>query len=600
MIERILVGLDGSGAGAAAAGLAGWVASRLGSRLRLVSVIEEPPPYVSARLEEQSERTAAAAYYADVHRDTLARLQRRGLRADTRIEAGNEASALLEAARSFDADLIAIGHAGHSGVWGTGIGATAGRVAQDALCSVLVVRRGGGELSRLLAAYDGSPDSIRAVELAAALAAPAGIELMIAVAQDMAADRDPRRSLEALRGRLASPSNWRVSPVDGDPVHAISALARDDEHGLVVIGAHGSRHPWAAGLGPVALGVLERAAASVLVVRPAIGLLSARRLMHAEPVTVTVDTPVPVAATRLLRLGIKCLPVIDADGVPLGVLTLGDLLRRATFGIRHSLADAVGEAAVERELQRLAESGSTCRDIMTAPALTATSTDMAPELLGRMSDHAVKRLLIVDESGVLVGIVSRSDILRALASAVEGPDVATRRAVSGHLAADVMRPGVATVRPETPGEDVARAVLGSGVGRVAVVDSDGRLVGVVATRDLLPLATDETRHHLVGAMGGVTGRLEAFLAGLRHASGSPTTAADLMRRDVVVVDPGASLGEVLRLMMSRSLKRILVTDPSGTPIGVIDRADVVRAAAARLGGGQPAEGETPSSGPHTR
>jgi CBS domain-containing protein len=599
MIDRILVGLDGSEAGAAAASLAGWLAGQLGARIRLVSVVEEPPPYVSARREERSEREAAAAYYAGVHREALARLQRRGLRADTRIEAGNEAAGLLAAATSFDAELIAIGHAGHSGAWGTGLGATAGRVAQGASSSVLVVRRGGGAIARLLVAYDGSPDASRAVELAAALAAAAGLDLVIAASADVVAERDPRRALDALRGRVVSTPTWLVSPVEGDPVDAVSAIAGDGEQALVLVGAHGSRHPWASGLGPVALGVLERAPASVMVVRPAFGLLSARRLMRSDPVTVPPDTAVPVAATQLLRLGIKCLPVVDTDGRPVGILTLGDLLRRATFGIRHSLVDAVGEAAIERELRRLAESGTTCRDIMTAPALTAAANEMVPELLRRMSDHAVKRLLIVDQSGVLIGIISRSDILRALAGAAEGPDIATWRVVSGHLAADVMRPGVATVRPETPGEDAARAVFGSGVGRVAVVDPDGRLVGVVATRDLLPLASDDTRHQFVGALGGVAGRLEAFLAGIRRAPGSPPTAADLMRGDVAAVGADASLGDVLRLMMETGLKRILVTDRSRVPIGVIDRADVVRALVASLDGDALAGTATRTTAPDT-
>jgi CBS domain-containing protein len=146
-----------------------------------------------------------------------------------------------------------------------------------------------------------------------------------------------------------------------------------------------------------------------------------------------------------------------------------------------------------------------------------------------------------------------------------------------------MRQGVATVRPDTTGEDVARAVLGSGVGRVAVVDATGHLAGVIATRDLLPLASDASRHHFVGALGGVAGRLEAFLFGLGSSTEAQPTAGELMRREVTAVAGDASLGEVLRLMMAKGLKRILVTDPRGIPVGVIDRADVVRALAPGLG-----------------
>lgn len=582
MLRRILIGLDGSEAGAAAATLAGWVAHQLGSQLRLVSVVEEPPPYISAGSEERSARAAAAAYYADAHRKASARLQRRGLRADSRIEAGNEASGLLAAAAAFDADLIAIGHAGHSGVWGTGLGATAGRVAGSAPSSVLVAQRAAIDPARLLVAYDGSPDAIRAVELGAALAAPAGLGLTIAASPELVADRDPRRAVGALRERVAPNLAWNVATIEGDPVRAIDSLSSDGEHTLVLVGAHGARHPWAGGLGPVALGVLERAAASVIVVRPPTGSLTARGLMRARPVAVTPETSVGQAAAQLLRLGIKCLPVIDASGRPVGVLTLGDLLRRAAFGVRHSLAEGVGDEELEREISRLTESGSRCGDLMTRGAATASPDAPVSELLRVMSQRSIKRVLIVDDDGVLVGIVARSDILRALAGAGESTEDVTRRAVAGGRAGDIMRPGIAKVSTSASAEDVARAVLGSRVGRVAVVDPAGRLVGVIASRDLLSLATDETRQHLLGVMGGVSGRLEAFLAGLRHGSDSPPTAGDLMRRDVVTVAATAPLGEVLRVMMSRALKRILVLDRDGVVAGVVDRADVVRVLAEAL------------------
>jgi CBS-domain-containing membrane protein/nucleotide-binding universal stress UspA family protein len=584
MIERILVGLDGSEAGAAATILAGVLAHELGSRLRLVSVIEEPPPYASVQRQERAEREGAEAYYEGVHREALARLRRRGIIAEARIATGNESAGLVAAAAAFDADLIAIGHAGHSGVWGTGLGATATRVVQTARTSVLVAQRGAVDLDRVLVAYDGSPDAVRAVELAAAIVRRASGGIVIAAPANLVDAGDPRRGLPALRQRVGPDLEWTVRPVQDDAVRAICALADEGAHDLVLIGAHGERHPWAGGLGPTALGVLERSKASVLVVRRPVDALTARRLMTARPVTARPETTAREAADELLRLGIKCLPVVDADGRPLGVVTLGDLLRRAGFGLRASLTEGVGEPELERELDRLAARGVTCRDIMSSPVVSASPDEDVFGLLRTMDAHRIKRVLVVEPDGRLAGVVSRLDVLRAFAGSADSPDVATRRSVTGRVAGDVMRPGVASVAPTAPAEEVARAVLASGVGRVAVVEDAGRLVGVIATRDLLPLATDATRQHLVGALGGVSGRLEAFFAGLRHmAPDAAPTAADLMRPDAVTIGAETPLVDVLRRMMTQSLKRILVVDDAGSVLGVVDRADVARALAAAPG-----------------
>lgn len=576
MFERILVGLDGSEAGGAAAILAGRLAAEE-ALLRLVSVIEEPPPYLSAQREERAEHESAEAYYAGVHREALARLQRRGIAAEAKILVGNESAGIVAAAAAFGADLIAIGHAGHSGAWGSGLGATASRVAQVARTSVLVAQRGAGDVDRILLAYDGSPDALRAAEVASAVARGASSRITVAASAELVDEGDPRRGLPALRDRVGPDLHWSVRPVDDDPVRTICALSSEGAHDLVVIGAHGARRPWAAGLGPTVLGVLEHAKANVLVVRRPVDVLTARRLMTPRPVTVSPDTSAAVAADKLLRLGIKCLPVVDGDGGPMGVVTLGDMLRRAGFGLRSSLSEEVGEHGLQAELSRMAERGVTCRDIMSAPAVTAEPDEDVFALLRLMDARGIKRVLILDPDGRLTGIVSRLDILRAFAGAADSPEVTMRRVVTGRVAADVMRTGVTTVSPTASAEEVARAVMASGVGRVAVVDTTGRLVGVIATRDLIRLATDDNRHHLLGALGGVSGRLEAFFAALRHEGpGAVPTARELMRGDAVAVSPATPLADVLRRMMAQSLKRILVVDPQGAVLGVVDRADVVR------------------------
>ncbi|HTS14956.1 MAG TPA: universal stress protein, partial [Candidatus Sulfotelmatobacter sp.] len=434
MVARIIVGLDGSEASRAAASLAGWVATRTGGRVRLVSVVEEPPPYVSARREEQAERATAEAFFGGILRAQTSRLQRRGLVADSTVLHGNEAAALLEAAAVFGAEMIAVGHAGHSGVWASGLGATAGRVAQAATTSVLVARSGTADISRVVVGYDGSPDAVRAMALAAGLSERDGVSVVVAASADLVAAQDPRWAIEAVRRRVGAGASWRTEVLVGDPAIGLVHLAADGAHDLLCIGAHGQRHPWAPALGPVAHSVLERAAGSVLIVRSPAGALTAGRLMRAHPVSVRPDTPVGEAARTLLELGVKCLPVVDPEGRPVGILTLGDLLRRAGFGVRHSLAPALSDAELHSQLAQLLAAGTACEMVMTRDVATATRATPVSGLLQEVGRRRIKRLLVIDGEGRLVGIVSRSDILRALAGAAEGSDVMLRRAVSGTVA----------------------------------------------------------------------------------------------------------------------------------------------------------------------
>jgi nucleotide-binding universal stress UspA family protein len=58
----------------------------------------------------------------------------------TEIRAGHPAQEIARAARDHDADLVVVGHTGHSGEWARFLGTTAEKVSRHAACSVLIVR----------------------------------------------------------------------------------------------------------------------------------------------------------------------------------------------------------------------------------------------------------------------------------------------------------------------------------------------------------------------------------------------------------------------------------------------------------------------------
>ncbi|WP_149182732.1 CBS domain-containing protein [Streptomyces sp. TRM49041] len=132
-------------------------------------------------------------------------------------------------------------------------------------------------------------------------------------------------------------------------------------------------------------------------------------VMTRRVVTVRPDTPFKEIARLLGDNDITAVPVVDGDNRPLGVVSEGDLLRNAA-----SLPDPEGRSTGPRLRPRDLElaGAEDASALMTAPPVTARPAWSIAETARTMSRRNVKRLPVVDETGRLVGIVSRGDLLR--------------------------------------------------------------------------------------------------------------------------------------------------------------------------------------------
>ncbi|HEY8681316.1 MAG TPA: CBS domain-containing protein [Candidatus Dormibacteraeota bacterium] len=134
-----------------------------------------------------------------------------------------------------------------------------------------------------------------------------------------------------------------------------------------------------------------------------------RSVMTARPVVAVESTGFKEIAGLLAEYRISALPVVDEAGRLVGVVSEADLLLKETFGVRanHRLVES-GRARRER-----AKAGAlVARDLMTSPAVTIGTEAPIAEAARVMHDRGVKRLPVVDEDGRVVGIVTRSDLLR--------------------------------------------------------------------------------------------------------------------------------------------------------------------------------------------
>ena len=136
--KRILAAFDGSKDADAAFETALDFAALCAARLKVVSVATPPEP--PTRVETEAALDAATRHYEELFEGLRRRAQARGLDLETRVLVGHAAQQILRLAADTQADLIVVGHRGHSTIREWLFGSTSRRVVSHARCSVLVVR----------------------------------------------------------------------------------------------------------------------------------------------------------------------------------------------------------------------------------------------------------------------------------------------------------------------------------------------------------------------------------------------------------------------------------------------------------------------------
>jgi len=152
--------------------------------------------------------------------------------------------------------------------------------------------------------------------------------------------------------------------------------------------------------------------------------MRAHQIMTRNVITVTPHTTIQDAANIMLRGHISGLPVVDDAGQLVGIVSESDFLRRSEIGTGRKRAKWLefllgpGRAAADFVRER----GRKVEDVMTQNPVTVDEETELEELVRLMEKNGIKRLPVI-RSGQLVGIVTRSNLLHAVASvAHEIPD----------------------------------------------------------------------------------------------------------------------------------------------------------------------------------
>ena len=133
-------------------------------------------------------------------------------------------------------------------------------------------------------------------------------------------------------------------------------------------------------------------------------------VMTIDAVSVNEDADIEEAIRLLSSYRVSGLPVVNNEKRVVGVITEADILSVMGMKRGHTFKDIVARLLGEPVPGNKA--GRTVRQVMTSPAITTTPDVGILEVAGILEERRIKRLPVVDAGGVLVGIVSRADIVR--------------------------------------------------------------------------------------------------------------------------------------------------------------------------------------------
>jgi CBS domain-containing protein len=236
-------------------------------------------------------------------------------------------------------------------------------------------------------------------------------------------------------------------------------------------------------------------------------------VMTANVICIGVDEPVLKAARLMLQNRISGLPVIDKDGELVGIVTEGDFLRRTELGTQRRrpkwLEFIVGPGRLAQEYTH--SSGRKVEEIMTPDPRTIGEDATLEAVVSTMEQTHVKRLPVT-RAGRVVGIISRANLMHALASL-------TRDTAAPAAGDSALRDQILAAVGKQDWAPRINVIVNGGVAELhGVITDDRERAGLIVAAENVP-GVKRVRDHLVWVepMSGM-----AFPSSEDEASGRAT------------------------------------------------------------------------------
>ncbi len=147
--------------------------------------------------------------------------------------------------------------------------------------------------------------------------------------------------------------------------------------------------------------------------------MQASDIMTPRVISISSDATVVRAIRTLLQNHVSGLPVVEADGTLVGIVTEGDLLRRAEIGTEKMrprwLELLVGPGQLAEDFTR--SHGRKVAELMTSTVVSVPENAPLEDVVRLMERHRIKRIPVVKD-GKIVGIIGRANLLHVLAQSI--------------------------------------------------------------------------------------------------------------------------------------------------------------------------------------
>jgi CBS domain-containing protein len=209
--------------------------------------------------------------------------------------------------------------------------------------------------------------------------------------------------------------------------------------------------------------------------------MRAHQIMTRSVVTVAPDATILEAAKTMLQHHVSGLPVVDAAGKLVGIVSEGDFIRRGEIGTQRKrsrwLRFLLGTGAEATDYVR--EHGRKVSEVMTGEPVTIAEDATLEEIVTAMETNGIKRLPVM-RGDKLVGIVSRANLLQAVASlAQEIPDPT---ADDDHIRSRIIQ----ALEKNTWSPFGLNVIVRDGIVHLSgvIIDEDSRQAAIVATENV--------------------------------------------------------------------------------------------------------------------
>ncbi len=264
-----------------------------------------------------------------------------------------------------------------------------------------------------------------------------------------------------------------------------------------------------------------------------------------DVVSVPPTMPILAAVETMTNCGFRRLPVVDAGSRKLrGIVTSGDIINFMGGGDKFNLV------RIKHDGNLLSAINEPVRSIMTQQMTTLPDSASINDAIDIIVNRRVGGMPIVDNDGVLVGIVTERDVMKVLA---------TER--SGLCVNDIMSTALRITNPDCPIRIVTRDMTTNRFRRLPVVSNDV-VYGIITTTDIMKyLGTKKVFSQLK------TGDIDEVM---------DLAVRNLVSGNLFTISPERSINEAAREMVDRNVGALPVIENTRL-VGLVTEFDLVKA-----------------------